>query len=52
MNPKPNVLINVLCRVYGKNIEYDKKTGRGLTRFQIYVENYKPPTVSLKAGEF
>lgn len=38
-NPKPNTLINVLCRVYGKNIYYDKKSGRALTRFQIYVED-------------
>ncbi|CAF1151442.1 unnamed protein product [Adineta steineri] len=37
--PKPNVLINVICRVYGQNIHYDKKTGRALTRFQIYVKD-------------
>jgi hypothetical protein len=39
LNPKPNVLINVLCRAYGQNIDFDKKTGRALTRFQIYVED-------------
>lgn len=38
-NPKPNTLINVLCRAYGKNIYFDKKTGRAITRFQIYVED-------------
>lgn len=40
-NPQPNVLINVLCRVYGQNIDFDKKAGRALTRFQIYVKNEK-----------
>jgi len=39
MKPKQNVLINVLCRVYGDNIDFDKKSGRALTRFQIYVQN-------------
>lgn len=39
LNPKPNVLINVLCRIYGQNIEFDKKTARALTRFQLYVED-------------
>jgi len=39
LKPKANVLINVICRVYGQNIYYDKKTGRALTRFQIYVED-------------
>jgi len=37
-DPKPNVLINVLCRIYGRNIDFDKKAGRALTRFQIYVD--------------
>ncbi|UJR36661.1 hypothetical protein I4U23_029378 [Adineta vaga] len=39
LNPKPNVLINVICRAYAQNIDFDKKTGRGLTRFQIFVHN-------------
>jgi sodium/potassium-transporting ATPase subunit beta len=39
LNPEPNVLINVLCRAYGQNIDFDKKTGRALTRFQIYVDS-------------
>jgi sodium/potassium-transporting ATPase subunit beta len=47
--PKPNVLINVLCRVFGQNIDFDKKAGRALTRFQIYVEDL--PVSSRKAGE-
>ena len=36
--PKPNVLINVICRVFGQNIDFDRKAGRALTRFQIYVK--------------
>ena len=40
-NVTSNVLINVVCRVYGKNIYYDKKTGRALTRFQIFVKDLK-----------
>ncbi|CAF2769276.1 unnamed protein product [Rotaria sp. Silwood2] len=40
-NPRPNVLINVLCRIYGQNIDYDKKTGRAMTRFQIYIKDIK-----------
>jgi len=39
LNPKPNVLINVLCRAYGQNIDFDKKTGRALTRFQLFVDD-------------
>jgi sodium/potassium-transporting ATPase subunit beta len=39
LNPKPNVLINVICRAYGQNIDFDRKTSRALTRFQIYVED-------------
>lgn len=53
-NPKPNTLINVLCRAYGKNIYYDKKTGRALTRFQIYVEDLtkrNAPKKSRKNGD-
>ncbi|CAF1232946.1 unnamed protein product [Adineta steineri] len=38
-NPKPNVLINVICRVYAENIIFDKKKGQGSTRFQIYVKD-------------
>jgi hypothetical protein len=45
-NPKPNVLINVICRIYGKNIDFDKKTGRALTRFQIYVDDESKKTKS------
>jgi len=47
LNPKPNVLINVLCRIYGHNIDFDKKAGRALTRFQLYVED-----IALKRSEF
>ena len=39
LEPKPNVLINVLCRVYGENIDFDRKTARALTRFQIFVND-------------
>jgi len=39
LRPKPNVLINVICRIYGQNIDFDRKTGRALTRFQLYVED-------------
>jgi len=38
-NAKKNVLINVVCRVFAKNINFDRKTSRGLTRFQIFIEN-------------
>lgn len=37
--PKLDVLINVICRIYGENIDFDKKTARALTRFQIYVKS-------------
>ncbi len=40
-NAKSNVLINVLCRIYGQNIDFDKKTARALTRFQIYIDDPK-----------
>lgn len=39
LKPKPNVLINVLCRIYGENIDFDRKTARALTRFQIFVSD-------------
>jgi hypothetical protein len=48
IKPRPNVLINVLCRVFGQNIDFDKKAGRALTRFQIYVEDL--PLSSRKDG--
>jgi hypothetical protein len=51
-DPKPNVLINVLCRVYGSNIDFDKKTGRALTRFQIYVEDKAPRATARQARDF
>jgi hypothetical protein len=38
-NPQPNILINVICRVFAKNIYFDRKTARGLTRFQIYIKD-------------
>ncbi|CAF1401509.1 unnamed protein product, partial [Adineta ricciae] len=50
LNPKPNVLINVICRAYAENIDFDKKTGRGLTRFQIYVNDERRRS-SQNAGE-
>ena len=50
LNPKPNVLINVICRAYAENIDFDKKTSRGLTRFQIYVNDEKRRS-SQSAGE-
>ncbi|CAF0806515.1 unnamed protein product [Adineta ricciae] len=50
LNPKPNILINVICRVYAENIDFDKKTNRGLTRFQIYVNDEKRRS-SQNAGE-
>jgi len=51
LKPKPNVLINVLCHVYGTNIDFDKKAGRALTRFQIYVDDL-PPKQSSSGSEF
>jgi sodium/potassium-transporting ATPase subunit beta len=51
LNPKPNVLINVLCRIYGQNIDFDRKTGRALTRFQVYVKNVRPKVSSPNDGE-
>lgn len=48
-NPKPNTLINVLCRVYGRNIYYDKKSGRALTRFQIYIDDSGRVSTSKKS---
>jgi len=39
INPKPNVLINVICRVFAENIYFDRKTSRALTRFQIYIND-------------
>lgn len=50
-NPRPNVLINVICRAYGRNIFYDKKTGRGITRFQIYVDDKPVKRSARNAGE-
>ncbi|CAF0915005.1 unnamed protein product [Rotaria sp. Silwood1] len=50
-NPKPNVLINVLCRIYGQNIDYDKKTGRAITRFQIYVQGEQQRVSSRRSGD-
>ncbi len=38
-NPKSNVLIHVICRVFGKNISFDRKTSRALTRFQIFIKD-------------
>jgi len=51
-HPKPNVLINVICRVYGQNIDFDKKASRALTRFQIYVEDLPRRAPSSRSGEF
>jgi sodium/potassium-transporting ATPase subunit beta len=51
LNPKPNVLINVICRIYGQNIDFDKKAARALTRFQVYVEDL-PPKKSSSGSEF
>ena len=39
LEAKPNVLINVVCRVFGENIDFDRKTARALTRFQIFVRD-------------
>jgi len=38
-NPKRNVLINVICRVFAENIYFDRKASRALTRFQIYIKD-------------
>lgn len=38
-NPKPNVLIHVICRVFAQNVYFDRKMSRGLTRFQIYIQD-------------
>ncbi|CAF4705444.1 unnamed protein product, partial [Rotaria magnacalcarata] len=51
LTPKPNVLINVMCRVYGQNIHFDKKSGRALTRFQIYVKDSSKAVPSRQAGD-
>ena len=48
MKPKPNVLINVICRVFGQNIDFDRKAGRALTRMQIYVKDLSKRAASRK----
>lgn len=49
--PKPNVLINVICRVFGQNIDFDRKAGRALTRFQIYVKELNKRATMRKVPE-
>ncbi|CAF0988980.1 unnamed protein product [Rotaria sordida] len=50
-SPSPNILINVVCRVYGQNIDFDKKTGRAITRFQIYVKDLPEQAASRLNGD-
>jgi hypothetical protein len=38
-NVTENVLIHVICRVFAKNISFDRKTSRALTRFQIFIKD-------------
>ncbi|CAF3905157.1 unnamed protein product [Rotaria sordida] len=48
---KPNVLINVMCRIFGENINFDRKASRALTRFQIYIKDIPKRIPSSKIGE-
>ncbi|CAF2760027.1 unnamed protein product [Rotaria sp. Silwood2] len=48
---KPNVLINVMCRIFGANINFDRKSSRALTRFQIYIRDIPKRVSSRKTGE-
>ncbi|CAF1253878.1 unnamed protein product, partial [Rotaria sordida] len=48
---KPNVLINVMCRIFGGNINFDRKSSRALTRFQIYIKDIPKNISSSKIGE-
>lgn len=50
-NPKPNILINVMCRAFGQNINFDKKSGRALTRFQIFIKDEAAPISSRRSGD-
>lgn len=50
-NPKPNVLISVICTAVAENIDIDRKTARGITRFQVYLEKGKKESSSRKAGD-
>ena len=43
LEPKPNVLIHVICRVFADNINFDRKTARGLTRFQLFIKKDPKP---------
>ncbi|XP_069691960.1 sodium/potassium-transporting ATPase subunit beta-2-like [Periplaneta americana] len=36
-NPEPGTLVNVECRVWAPNIEYNKDKGVGLVRFEVWV---------------
>ena len=39
-NPKPHVLIDVVCRLYAENIQFNKIRAQASTRFQIYVNDF------------
>ena len=38
-NPKPHVLIDVVCRLFARNIHFNKIRAQASTRFQIYVND-------------
>ncbi|CAF4844033.1 unnamed protein product [Rotaria sp. Silwood1] len=48
---KSNVLINVMCRIVAENINFDRKSSRVLTRFQIYIKDIAKSKLSSKTGE-
>ncbi|CAF5002761.1 unnamed protein product, partial [Rotaria sp. Silwood1] len=48
---KSNVLINVMCRIFAANINFDRKSSRALTRFQIYIKDIAKSKLSSKTGE-
>ena len=37
-NPKPGVLINVECKAWAENIEYNRKDGEGTVHFELLVD--------------
>lgn len=38
IKPSPNILINILCKIWGKKINYDKKGGIGMVHFELLKE--------------
>jgi sodium/potassium-transporting ATPase subunit beta len=38
----PNTLVNVECRAFARNIDYERLNKRGVTKFSLYVSNHSP----------